>query len=149
MKFKVNDRVILTSNIYGDSSFNPSFGGSQGEIIGTVTKFSLWEELEVCVDWDNGTNNVYSAEYLELYENFNKNNSLKRFSVSFKTPFSDEILTKKIRKAKSCKSTIRYLHKKYGNLITIISVTEIDSDSNKIEPVDTNTKIKLSYPCSC
>lgn len=73
----IGDRVIYIKNVYGDTSYNPLYGGHHGFIIGTVTM--VWTDY-IEVAWDNETFNSYRfvhnclkifnkiPEQLELFE---------------------------------------------------------------------------------
>jgi hypothetical protein len=63
-KFKVGDRVIYVSGGFGDRTNNPLWGGSQGNIVGTVEElFENW----IRVRFDNSCGNSYYECDLELH----------------------------------------------------------------------------------
>lgn len=55
---KLGDTVkLLPSTIFNDADSNPIWGGSEGKILGVVTLLDEDGDIEVSVDWENGTNN--------------------------------------------------------------------------------------------
>lgn len=63
-KFKVGDKVKYISNNHGDEKRNPLWGKSQGKIVGKITVIQVngWYKVE----WENGENNTYEDNDLEL-----------------------------------------------------------------------------------
>ena len=67
MKFKVRDRVILTTRKHGKSNKNPVWGSRYqcvGTVASTMSKFATLFPLRV--DWDNGLSNAYDYPDLAL-----------------------------------------------------------------------------------
>ncbi len=62
------DRVIYTSEEYGDEIDNPLWGGEYGEVIGTVTGVNT-NPRYFNVTWDNEETNEYEPGDLDLYIN--------------------------------------------------------------------------------
>jgi len=65
MKFKVGDKVKLTSNVYMDSSFNPLWGGKHGKVVGVV---NATLGMRISVKWGSGTDNIYDEEDVSIVE---------------------------------------------------------------------------------
>ena len=68
MNLKKDDRVKYTSNRFGDTEYNPLWGGMYGKIIGTVYSMSCKGGLRAGVKWDNDRQNSYGVEDLTLIE---------------------------------------------------------------------------------
>lgn len=72
MRLRKGDRVMLTSDYYGDEPRNPVWGGGSGHIVGTVLRdaYSTYSDgFDETIDvlWDNGEFNDYDQHTLELY----------------------------------------------------------------------------------
>jgi len=67
-KFKIDDYVKYTSNRYGDSVYNPLWGGKYGKIVGRVYEIRNYNSW-VRVNWitENRKHNGYNADSLELF----------------------------------------------------------------------------------
>ena len=68
-KFSKGDRVKYISDKYGDSAYNPRWGGNHGCIQGTVLREQRVIGNKVCdipVRWDNKEQNSYRFIDLEL-----------------------------------------------------------------------------------
>jgi hypothetical protein len=64
---KVSDRVKLITRYHGESEWNPVWGGSQGNVLGTVIEEAdedrgTWAKVK----WDNGNTNTYRIGDLEF-----------------------------------------------------------------------------------
>jgi len=74
-KFRIGQIVIYISGDWGDTIFNPLWGGNCGKIKGKINKIikytwschplSKWD-LGIKVEWENGRRNSYRVEDLEL-----------------------------------------------------------------------------------
>ena len=65
-KFKIDDYVKYTSNRYGDSVYNPLWGGKYGKIVGKVLKI-LCGGVGVKVEWNNKKTNYYFENDIEFH----------------------------------------------------------------------------------
>ena len=93
MKFKVGDRVALSTNRYTDTS-NPRWGRIHGHIEGTVIKINYrgrefvcrnhsweWQSPDLLVEWDNDRRAYYIESDLALLfrgRGFNKGYTLDK-----------------------------------------------------------------------
>ena len=68
-KFKVGSRVIYTSGNFGDAVNNPLWNGKYGQIVGTIIEVKD-EGFPLRVRWDNGWENTYRYEDLEIWRTF-------------------------------------------------------------------------------
>jgi len=74
-KFKIGDLVKYTSGQFGSSPHNPLWGGTEGNVKGTIEEivcdFSKWAHTDdkeyIYVQWDNGHSNSYASCDLALY----------------------------------------------------------------------------------
>lgn len=66
--FKVGNKVRYTSNSWEDCNNNPLWGGSQGQVVGTIYEINDW----IRVNWDNGESNAYRKEDLESVQDIIK-----------------------------------------------------------------------------
>lgn len=64
---KINDKVKLITNEYGDIPNNPIWGGKYGYIEGIITKITD----RVYVSWDNNMENSYEIKDLEVINEIN------------------------------------------------------------------------------
>ena len=61
------NRVILITQVHGNSPSNPVDGGEyacEGSVV-QINKLKEPSHFNVTVDWDNGCSNVYAEENLE------------------------------------------------------------------------------------
>lgn len=68
MKFKIDDRVKLTSGQWVDKAGNPLWNGRFGCVGGTITRAEDVKRFCYSVRWDNGCHNGYYKNDLELIE---------------------------------------------------------------------------------
>lgn len=64
-RFKLNDRVRLVSNYFGDDKTNPVWGGECGNTSGCIINFSS-DELNIEVKWNTGYKNDYAEHHLDF-----------------------------------------------------------------------------------
>ena len=69
MTFKVGDRVKLVGGWF-DSPANPLWGGRSGKVEGIIASCSPSGTLPISVSWNNGQNNSYRSQNLELLNSF-------------------------------------------------------------------------------
>lgn len=64
-KFRVGDRVVINKKGFDLYGYTKGRAGGYGnpKCEGTIT---LIGEFHIYVDWDNGTNNLYSEDTLDL-----------------------------------------------------------------------------------
>jgi len=65
MKFESGDKVYYVSDVYPTHSSNP-LKGSEYECIGMVAEIAGIKTI--MVNWENGSNNIYCEDDLELVE---------------------------------------------------------------------------------
>lgn len=66
-KFKVGVRVKLVSKRWGDGIADPVWGGSQGEVGGTIMDIDFDEpDNRLQVEWDNDCCNSYNHKHLKV-----------------------------------------------------------------------------------
>lgn len=63
MKFKIGDKVKLTTHKYGDYQTNPIWNGTYGKTKGKIIEIGGYDRINV--EWENGNNNCYFTEDLE------------------------------------------------------------------------------------
>jgi hypothetical protein len=77
MKFKKGDKVKYVSGKHGDYSGNPLWGGNCGCVAGIfMGDIGTGDYYDVI--WDNGEQNCYRLEDLELVEKINKSHPLTK-----------------------------------------------------------------------
>lgn len=62
MKFKIGDKVIYTSGVWGSGASNPLY--DDYKIVGVIDHFG---DDWIGVQWPNGIHNTYNEGDLELY----------------------------------------------------------------------------------
>lgn len=71
---KINERVILTSKLFGCMISNPVWGSTIGcpGIVYAVEGETITAVIRV--EWDNGTANSYRYEHLDFYSTLSEDN---------------------------------------------------------------------------
>ena len=65
-RLKIGDKVKYTSGAFGDSKYNPLWGGECGNVIGTIVCNDHQPVFIYKVDWGNSTNSYKDGD-VELY----------------------------------------------------------------------------------
>ncbi len=72
-KFKIGDKVVLTTNKYGNTVINdPQWGKRYGFVVGQITSINTTSGYPYRIEWNNGRGNYYRANDLSLLKDVKK-----------------------------------------------------------------------------